>query len=199
MLRITWLRIFIILVLFGAWKYWDTRPVELPPGIIVAPNDPIQTRSSGNVFLKDNYRLESLANFEIEARVLGKETYHLDREAELAPIDLAVGWGPMSDSAVLGRLEISQSSRFYYYRWEGNPPLPPSVIASHSTNMHLIPANPDIESRLNQARVGQVVHIVGELVEARASDGWHWRSSLTREDTGAGACELVIVESVELR
>ena len=24
-----------------------------------------------------------------------------------------------------------------------------------------------------------------------AADGWHWRSSLTREDDGNGACELV--------
>ncbi len=23
--------------------------------------------------------------------------------------------------------------------------------------------------------------------------GWHWRSSLTRDDTGPGACELVYV------
>jgi len=30
-------------------------------------------------------------------------------------------------------------------------------------------------------------------------DGFAWRSSLTREDTGAGACELVYVESAALR
>ena len=36
----------------------------------------------------------------------------------------------------------------------------------------------------------------GYLIEARAPDGWRWRSSLTREDTGAGACELVWVEQI---
>ena len=33
----------------------------------------------------------------------------------------------------------------------------------------------------------------------RAPDGWRWRSSLTREDTGAGACELVWVERIVTR
>jgi hypothetical protein len=35
-------------------------------------------------------------------------------------------------------------------------------------------------------------------VEAQGRDGWSWRSSLTREDTGAGACELVFVQAIEL-
>jgi hypothetical protein len=40
------------------------------------------------------------------------------------------------------------------------------------------------------------VRIDGWLVQVRASDGWQWRSSLTREDAGAGACELVYVCAV---
>jgi hypothetical protein len=63
--------------------------------------------------------------------------------------------------------------------------------------MHLIPTTSTLENKIKGVRVGQVVHIVGQLVEARAPDGWHWRSSLTRDDTGAGACELVRVESFD--
>ena len=37
------------------------------------------------------------------------------------------------------------------------------------------------------------VRIDGWLVEASASDGWRWRSSTTRDDTGGGACEVVYV------
>jgi hypothetical protein len=37
------------------------------------------------------------------------------------------------------------------------------------------------------------------LIEAQASDGWRWRSSLTREDTGNGACELVLVKSLSIK
>ena len=38
-----------------------------------------------------------------------------------------------------------------------------------------------------------------DLIEVRGADGWRWRSSLTREDTGAGACELVWVERIAVR
>ena len=48
------------------------------------------------------------------------------------------------------------------------------------------------------AAAQQVITLHGYLVEVRANDGWHWRSSLTRNDTGNGACELVWVESVEI-
>jgi hypothetical protein len=44
-----------------------------------------------------------------------------------------------------------------------------------------------------------VVTLRGRLVEASGADGWRWRSSLTREDSGAGACELVLVDALDTR
>jgi hypothetical protein len=35
-------------------------------------------------------------------------------------------------------------------------------------------------------------------VDVSAPDGWQWRSSRTRTDSGAGACEVIWVEDVEL-
>jgi hypothetical protein len=198
MKTIPWRWIIIVLILLGGWRHWHDRPLALPPGSI-APNDPVQTSvSKSEVFQQGKYELEALANFDIEARVLSKESYYADRESELVPVDLALGWGAMSDSAVLEKLSISQGGRFYYYRWEDEPPRSPSEIASHSANMHLIPTSSALEKKIKNVRVGQVVHIVGQLVEARSPDGWHWRSSLTRDDTGAGACELVRVESLDI-
>ena len=52
---------------------------------------------------------------------------------------------------------------------------------------------------LKQVRAGSVVRIEGLLVEANRDDGWRWRSSLSREDSGGGACELLWVERLELR
>ena len=187
------------LVLFGVWQFLGSSEVTAPLGSI-APKDPIQTTPSATQnYTMGSYNLEPLANFDIEARVLSKESYSIGREAELSPLDLALGWGAMSDSSVLAKLSISQGGRFYYYRWENEPPIPPEQITSQSANMHLIPANSGVEKKMHDVRVGQVVHLVGQLVEARASDGWHWRSSLTREDTGAGACELFRVESISVR
>ena len=35
------------------------------------------------------------------------------------------------------------------------------------------------------------------LVAAQGDDGWQWRSSLSREDSGDGACELIYVCELE--
>jgi len=137
--------------------------------------------------------LRPLAGLSIEARVLSREDYNHGREAELSPTDLALGWQRMTNDAVLSRLHISQSARWYRYRWQGDPPLPLEEIVRSSANMHLIPADAAAAATLRRVRTGDRVHIDGWLVEAEAPDGWHWRSSLSREDSGAHACELIYV------
>jgi hypothetical protein len=189
-----WRWLLLILIPFAIWNYWPE------PAVDIAPNDPVQSYADqGKHYQHGKYDLEILANFDIEARVLSKMAYDSGTESELAPVDLALGWGPMSNSSILDKLSISQSGRFYYYRWQDNPPIEPVEMGRHSSNMHLIPSSPETEKLIRDARVGQVVHIVGHLVEARATNGWHWRSSLTRDDSGAGACEVVRVESITLR
>jgi hypothetical protein len=183
----------------GAWNHFSTRPVSHADGTL-APGDPVQINRSGlPPFSVEGYQITPEAEFSLEARVLSTEKYYMGREADLSPIDLALGWGPMSDSAVLERLHISQGSRFYFYRWSDPPPIPPSEIVEHSANMHMIPASDEIKRRLEKVREGQIVALSGYLVRAQAPDGWHWNSSMARTDSGNGACELVWVKRVTVR
>ncbi len=65
--------------------------------------------------------------------------------------------------------------------------------------MHLIPANDEVERVMkNETRKGSIVRFSGYLVSISAGDGWRWRSSLTRKDTGSGACELVWVKQMKV-
>lgn len=188
-----------LLVAWGGWQWWMHRPVSPGPGV-VAPMAPQQAGLDGApAFTRAEYKITPLARFRVEARVLGVERYRLGREAGLAPVDLALGWGPMSDDRVLGGLAITQGNRFYYYSWKDMPPLPPTEIVAHSANMHMIPADMQVAKQLERVRIGQVVEFEGELVAVQASDGWRWRSSLSRTDTGNGACELVWVKSLRIR
>ena len=188
--------LFVIAITAGAWNYYSTRPVIHSDGALV-PEAPEQVSRAGlPSFSVAGYRITPAAEFSLRARVLSTEKYRVGREADLSPIDLALGWGPMSDSAVLERLQISQGSRFYFYRWSGQPPIPPSAIVENSANMHMIPANGEIRERLEKVREGQVIAVSGYLVRVLSADGWHWNSSMTRSDSGNGACELVWVKNV---
>ena len=173
--------------------------VQCPPPPRVAAGDvPLQSPVPGD-FAEIRLApatLQPLAGFSLDARVLSREDYAMGREADLSPTDLALGWGRMRDDAVLSRLSISQSNRWYHYRWQGEPPIPVKEIVRSSANMHMIPASPEAATQLARVREGDRVQIDGWLVEAAAPDGWHWRSSLTRDDSGSGACEVVYVCSI---
>ncbi|HVT35684.1 MAG TPA: hypothetical protein VHE37_08870, partial [Nevskiaceae bacterium] len=105
---------------------------------------------------------------------------------------------PMSDSAILRQIQLSQGGRFYHWETPGMPPIPPLVINSHAANTHLIPASHYVLDQLHTMRVGQVIELGGYLVDVTRADGWHWNSSLVRTDSGAGACELMYVESATI-
>ena len=171
--------------------------VELGPGVR-APDAPLQQAVEGLPSIeRDGYRITPLAEFRIRAKVLGREGYSSDRESDLSPLDLALGWGRMSDEAVLEHIAISQSGRWYRWRAEQFP-IPRREIETHSANMHLIAADGLVEEVLDDIVRGQVIELDGFLVRADADDGWRWISSLTREDTGARACELVYVKRARI-
>jgi hypothetical protein len=195
MRRIGWLALLVLLG-WGALHWWRQRPLHPPPGVLAAESPEQVDLDEGAVLQRTGVSLRTRAHFALTARVLAREDYHWDAGASLAPMDLALGWGRMSDSAVLARIDVSQSGRFYYWHVDAFP-IPRREIETSSANMHLIPADADVRHAMERVRRGELVHIEGFLVDASRPDGWHWRSSLTRNDTGNGACELVYVEELE--
>ena len=160
-------------------------------------NTPYQNEINpdGKSYPYGEYQFSPLAEFQVRARVLGVKHYSLGRESDLSPVDLALGWGPMAEPAIIDSIQISQGGRFYVWRSE-NPPLPVREISRHSANMHFIPANVQVTRELMRVESGDTVRFRGYLVEISGMDGWKWRSSLTRNDTGNGACEVVLVDDL---
>ena len=183
----------LLIVVVVAAYFYSNRPTRYPAGVLI-DSDPVQTQiTDGEEILHGDYHLKPLARFSIDARVLHRKTYGYDRGAKLVPVDLALGWGAMSDQAVLDGMKITQSMRFYWYEYQ-SPPIPKDQIISHSTNLHVIPATSAVLSFCKSLRQGDLIHLSGDLVEATGSDIGTWRSSLSRTDTANGACELMFVE-----
>lgn len=191
--------LFLFLVSFTFWFFFiKSDKVTLGSGVMAA-QAPLQERAAfAKSFMFKGYSLTPLARFELKAKVLSKENYSLGREADLSPLDLALGWGRMSDEDVLKSINISQGGR--WYRWQSEKFLiPRREIETSSANMHMIPKDEDVAASLEDIRTGEIVSIRGNLVRVDAKDGWHWMSSLSRDDTGSGACEIIFVESIEIQ
>jgi len=182
--------LFAALVLFALWKLYSGREVHHPPGILAAA-EPLQREiDSAPLVERGSFRLRPRAEFSAQVRILHREDYSLGELARLVPTDFAVGWGPMSDSKVLEDVEITQANRFYFWRTQ-HWPVDRATIESHSANWHVIPDNAAVRAALGRLRRGSIVQFEGELVDIEGSEG-RIATSLSRTDTGAGACEVLL-------
>jgi hypothetical protein len=190
--------VLLIYIGWGGWNWYSDRPFRQPDGVLAA-DDPQQTNlPTGDKVKVGRWTLTARADYRVTARILARERYHFDALADLVPEDLALGWGPMSDSRILRMIDISQSNRFYYWRAQQGSLLPKESIITHSANTHVIPQNKMIARQLSRLRPGQVVTLSGELVDGVRDDGRWIRTSLVRDDTGAGACEVLLVNDIAL-
>jgi hypothetical protein len=188
----------VIGALWNLWCQYELRPVHPPDGPVAAA-EPVQTNLERVLTTRHGrWTLTARAHYEITARILGREDYRFDALSDLVPEDLALGWGPMSDNRVLHAFELTQSARFYSWRPLNSLPIPRQEVIEHSANTHVIADNAHVALQLKHLRVGQVVRLRGSLVDGLRDDGASIRTSLTRGDSGAGACEVMLVKRVDV-
>ena len=188
--------LFIIpLIILAIYTFWPEKVITYPPGI-TAKEQPVQTNLSTNkVWQKDDFSIKAIAEYHLKARVLSRNNFSIGRESKLSPLDLALGWGRMSDQEIIDKIDITQSNRWYHWETESHPY---DEISLNSANVHIIPANEIIEDKFDDVFKGSLIFLKGYLVEVTAKGGWHWKSSLRRDDTGGGSCELFWVEELEI-
>jgi hypothetical protein len=177
--------------------FWDGPVVRHPPGVLVPYEPEQQLVGNPRKWRYHDAEVTTLATFRVRAQVLLTDRYWYGMEASVSPVDLTLGWRLMSNQEILDGLHLYRMRRAF--AWTGrNRSLPasPEAISAHSANMHMVPSTPDIEERLRALRRGELIDLRGYLVEIRFNNGGVWRSSLTREDIGNGACELVWVDEL---
>ena len=186
-------------MIFVLWKLTGgSDEVVLGPGIKAHEAPMQQEIKQAEPFEFKGHKITPLADFALQAKVLAKENYHLGQESELSPVDLALGWGEMSDQAIIDKIQFSQSGR--WYRWSVETfPIPRRAIETQSANLHMVPSEDHIMDKLDIVKEGQVIALKGFLIRVDANEEeWHWQSSLTREDTGGGACELIYLTDFQI-
>lgn len=166
---------------------------------VIAPNDPVQRNlpRKQSVMSKGEWKVSALAQYDITARVLGRKDYTFDKTSDISPMDLALGWGLMSDNRILDDITIRQNDRWYFVE-STSTELSIRDIMQNSANTHIIPHDERVASVLDIVKKGHVVELSGYLVECLSETLDPWKSSLVRNDTGDEACEILVVKSVKV-
>ncbi len=180
------------------FMYWQKSTVKYPPENAASlPHwqEPIQTDLPGDKGIKFKYgELRFMAKFKISASVLGKKYYDDGRFAEVAPLDLALGWQYMSEPGIYKKFNIRNEDRQYFF--EGKSQIKPEQVIINSANMHIIPSSKEVWDTLKDAKIGERVTLAGYLVnyqERSLNNIFKLDTSLVRHDTGDGSCELFYV------
>lgn len=167
----------------------------------IVEKEPIQENIIDKIenFKKDDFIVVPLKNYEIEARILSKKKYTIGEDSDFATYDLALGWKEMSDIHYLEKIKISQRNRWYYWRTKDRS-IPREIISYNSSNHHIVHANEKIKKQLSNLKEHQVIKMTGYLINAKNINypNIELKSSLTRKDTGAGACEVFYVDYLEV-
>ena len=171
--------------------------------------DPTQIPATGEVNMKlEEYdvNIKYKASYKIKALAVSTKNYSGTSIPDLlAKKDVALAWGSVAENNEKVDFNWSQDGR--WYKWmvtDGSQlsaaGLSESDVNRHSANNHLIPADGEIKKEISKIRKGDIVEITGYLVSLKATkpegETYDWNSSLTRTDTGNGACELIYVTGV---
>lgn len=195
-LRDKWLLLLAIALVAGvagrvAWRLPSDTTVWPPP----VQQTRIVEESIEYQGKKGPLTMRLLADFRVTAVVKSRQFYVSDTASQVSPMDLVLAWGDMNQAEIDPLVSYSQSNRWYYIRYRDHLPVPASYLTENTANVHLIPADTGIEVQLRRIRVGDRVTLEGYLVQVEFAEGT-WTSSLSRSDSGDGACEILYVNRV---
>ena len=140
-------------------------------------------------------KISVLEAFQGEFRILGSKEYTNDEQAKFSPIDYAVTRGVFTRPDIARQISINQYDRFLNWQM-AHPPLPAQMATQLVSNMHIIPANPQVAEDIKKVKRGDLVHLTGDLVQINDKD-LVWKSALDWNGVGDGACKLIRVDSIQ--
>lgn len=170
--------------------------------------EPIQTETTTPPFQIEKgqvpYTITPLYNYDLVGFVVSEhrtdtwfDYYHKQWNDSFNVKDLCVIWGDNAMSGIYNNMKFKSGSWTCYY---SSSDYATWNAFSHNalSNNHLLTASPEIEKLLLSIRRGDQVRIKGYLAEYKDNEGFKRGSSITRNDTGNGACETVYVSELQL-
>jgi hypothetical protein len=201
--------LFVAALAGGLHWFFNDREIHHPSGAALAPSPPaIVLGSDGPSWVDEHgFQYRALGRMSGRVVVVSRTNYAIGEFAHLAPTDLAIAWGQLSDPGTYRQIHFDQrgsplAGRFVIPEVKRGTRLAvlpfPEVEAFLLLNLahvHAIPADKEIAAQLAHIRPGQVVTFSGFLVEAKSPTGGMYLSSLK---LGTYHCEIAWVDELTL-
>jgi hypothetical protein len=192
------------LLLVAGCRDWRSRvdpalAAAEPEQVLLSDEPPISFEAKGH-----QVTLTPRAAYRITGYAVDTSRALLDEWDFVLPMDVALAWGPVADPEVLRHMKFHLSGRYVSWWYEGGAAGPgQAAIQAHLANHHLVPASDEVAREMKRIRTGDRVTLRGKLVDVTIRDrsgrtAFQSRTSLSRDDTGSGACEQMWVEAVEV-
>lgn len=177
---------------------------DLPPILptlrpqISAQSTPVQAEITPfEVDLGFGFQGTATHRYTIAGQVLLRRPYTWDATAEISPLDLAIGWGAMATLETRDNFTFTGGKRIVHIRGT-DPTKDPWPIMSLWSNTHIIPASDAVLGAAQALQSGQRVRLHGYLMKVSGARGLIWEGSTSRDDRGFSACEIMLVERIEI-
>ncbi len=196
-------------VFLFAWWQRDALPPpsQLNPAVF---SEPVQTPTSREAFtttLGDiEYTVRPLYQYDLTGLVVSKhnadtwwDRIHEASNDKLNVTDLCVVWGNNARHARYGELNYS-SGQFVCYVQTSSSEVWSTFDMNSLSNNHMLTDDSGIARVLRSVRVGDQIHFRGYLAEYSHHHQFAFfrGTSVTRTDTGNGACETVFATDAEI-
>lgn len=194
-----------VLVWAAAWHQTRQLPARdaILPELLREPlQQPIQAPEFGFEYRGADYVVRPVARYEFHGLVvthndtkgLGDLTHD---ENSVDTKDLCLIWGANLEGDDYRRITFESTPTWCHWSWRGDDiAFDPHAIA----NNHLVTDSEALRAALDRVHVGDQVRFKGYLVnyaDRRHPGAWR-NSSVTRTDSGGGACEVVFFEELDV-
>lgn len=197
---------FLLLLLSFSKRNEFTSALQLLPEL---QQEPVQTPSTQAAFTttfkeqpfeiipKYNYELYGLVvSYRLHDSESGPMLHALNKD-HINVADYCVVWGQSADPEILRHFDFNNGQFSCQYStkdraaWE-------AFNHQQLSNNHLLAIDESIRDRIDEISIGDQILIKGWLAHYKNPAGYERGTSITRSDTGDGACETIMVNEVHI-
>jgi len=198
-----------LLVMIATYFTKDTLPApEYYANTLI--KEPIQNKSSKKPFNieanQEHYLITPEYEYSLEGVVVS--THNADAFLDMAHHeewrdfinirDLCIIWGNNVKSGVYKDMQFENGNWTCWYSWP-NANVRQRFKNNQLSNNHLLTGEESVKRAIMEAKPGDHIHIEGMLVNyANSANGFKRGTSISRTDTGQGACETIYVEKFDI-